>query len=53
MRSQAMLKSKLNRMKDDLDGRSMVSGMSKQSAYSKRTVISGNGSVKTSKTYIS
>ena len=52
--SQAVLKSKLQRHARDEDGRSIISsGTSKHSVYSKRTVISGNGSVKTSKTYIS
>lgn len=49
--SQALLKSKIKSRGGD-DGASVVSGISKQSSM-KRTVISANGSVKTSKTYIS
>lgn len=50
LRSSAALKGKLNRNQDD---RQSVISMSQRSVVSKRTVMSSNGTVKTSKTYIS
>eukprot|EP00347_Sterkiella_histriomuscorum_P011364 403372734 len=52
LKSKALLKSKLQKSHRNEDGQSIVSGATR-SVYSKRTVMSANGSIKTSKTYIS